>query len=951
MATILVVDDRATNRELLVTLLGYAGHQLLEASDGEQALALARTQHPDLIITDIVMPKMDGYEFARQVRADPTISSTQVIFYTSSYIVAETRSLAQACGVSVVISKPIEPEDFLHQIHAALETKAPTAIPSAPENFHLEHMQLLTDTLAHKVDELEAEVTERKRAQTLLGESEELFRTAFQYSPIGMCLVTLDGKFQFINESLAALLGYTPEELIGRHFNDFTDPIDREVGSDMINRLLAGEVPSVSFEKRYERKNGEQVWAHVTSTLLHDPTGQPLHFITHVQNISERKQAEGALRESEARFSKIFHVSPIGINIFGLADGRSVDVNEAYLQIVGYAREEVIGHTATELKLFVDERARDIWLANLRQGQGIRNQSARISRKSGELRDVLASIDVIDVSGKAMALVVALDVTEMRQAEEHIHYQANLLENVSDAIIATDLDSKVTRWNLAAEEIYGWRASEVLGKPLNEILQTEYPAGLSQVAIFREFLDQKLWKGEVTQTRKDGQKIAVLSSVSLVTDEVSGAPIAMVAVNRDITQRKQVEENLRILNTQLEQRVAERTAELTHANHAKDEFLANMSHELRTPLNTILGLSEILLEQRRGPLNEAQVRALELVASSGQHLLGLINDILEVSKIEAGKLQIHPEVISVQEVCASSLNFVKELAIKKSITLDYWNDAELDRMFADPQRLKQILVNLLNNAVKFTPEHGNVSLEVETNAERDQLRFIISDTGIGISDENLHKLFTPFTQLESSLARQYAGTGLGLVLVLKFTELHGGSIHVESELGKGSRFTVTFPWNESLTYTKNPAEPLPAVVEPETASPTPAQSVEPILLVEDNAANILLLEDYLQDHGFPVALARNGFEAIDQAEKLNPSLILMDIQLPEMDGLEVIRRLRANPRFTSTPIIALTALAMRGDRERCLEAGADDYMSKPIRLKELLKVITNLLELKKASSN
>jgi PAS domain S-box-containing protein len=542
-----------------------------------------------------------------------------------------------------------------------------------------------------------------------------------------------------------------------------------------------------------------------------------------------------------------------------------------------------------------------------------------------------------------------LDVTEMRQAEEHIRYQANLLENVSDAIVATDLDSRITRWNLAAEEIYGWHANEVMGKPLNDFLHTEYPDGTSQAQIFQQFMEQKLWKGEVTQTRKDGKRIVVSASVSLVTDDMTGAPTAMVALNRDITERKQVEENLRILNTKLEQRVSERTAELTHANRAKDEFLANMSHELRTPLNTILGLSEILMEQRRGPLTEAQERALELITSSGQHLLGLINDVLEVSKIEAGKLQIHPDVISVKEVCESSLNFIKELALKKSITLDYWNNEEIARVYADPQRLKQILVNLLNNAVKFTPEKGNVGLEVEVNTEHDQIQFIISDTGIGIAPEDLHKLFTPFTQLDSSLARQYAGTGLGLVLVFKFTELHGGSMQVESEVGKGSRFIVTLPWSETqaLSPHTNITSTLAVEPEPDLTSPTH----ELILLVEDNEANIMLLNDYLQDHGFAVALAHNGFEALDQAEKLSPRLILMDIQMPEMDGLEAIRHLRTNPRFLSTPIIALTALAMRGDRERCLEAGADDYMSKPIRLGELIKAITNLLELKKNPSS
>jgi CheY-like chemotaxis protein/anti-sigma regulatory factor (Ser/Thr protein kinase) len=383
--------------------------------------------------------------------------------------------------------------------------------------------------------------------------------------------------------------------------------------------------------------------------------------------------------------------------------------------------------------------------------------------------------------------------------------------------------------------------------------------------------------------------------------------------------------------------------ELSQANRAKDEFLANMSHELRTPLNTVLGLSESLLEQRRGPLNEKQVQSIELISSSGQHLLGLINDILEVSKIEAGKLQLNPSAISLQELCESSLNFIKELAQKKQIVVSFNNETSISTFHADPQRLKQILINLLNNAVKFTPEQGQISLQVSTNAQEDRILFTVTDTGIGIATEDLKKLFTPFTQLDSSLSRQYAGTGLGLALVQKLTELHDGGIEVESTVGQGSRFTIILPLSHGIHQQVSEMTVDATKFEPKYASGiTTSKELGTILLAEDNLINSEMVSEYLLSRGYNVISAANGEEVLEKAIVSMPRLIVMDIQMPKMDGLEATRRLRSDPRFFSTPIIALTALAMPGDKERCLEAGVNEYLSKPVSLKLLVSIIERL---------
>ena len=391
-------------------------------------------------------------------------------------------------------------------------------------------------------------------------------------------------------------------------------------------------------------------------------------------------------------------------------------------------------------------------------------------------------------------------------------------------------------------------------------------------------------------------------------------------------------------------------AELEQANRAKDEFLATMSHELRTPLTSILGLSESLLEQRLGSLDEHQQKSLEIIVSSGSHLLQLINDILDLSKIEAGKFDFYPQPVSVDELCRSCLSFIKSQALRKSISVIYTNETTVSRIYADPRRLKQILVNLLSNAVKFTVENGQVTLQVKADTDQNLIQFSVIDTGIGIATEDLPRLFQPFVQLDSRLNRQHQGTGLGLALVQRLTDLHGGSVHVESEVGKGSRFTVNLAIHqEEITKLD--------LVTQTTFSPPDVRKMEQIelakelspkhgiiLLAEDNMANILTISEYLGSHGYQVVVAHDGSEAITRAEAIQPDIILMDIQMPVLDGLEAIAHLRQNPAFSTTPIIALTALAMPGDRERCLVAGANEYLSKPVSLKTLVQTVQDLLQ-------
>jgi len=426
-----------------------------------------------------------------------------------------------------------------------------------------------------------------------------------------------------------------------------------------------------------------------------------------------------------------------------------------------------------------------------------------------------------------------------------------------------------------------------------------------------------------------------------------------------------------IERAQTQQNLRQANEDLAQASQMKSEFLASMSHELRTPLNSILGFADLLERQRKDSLSDNQLKQVKTIKRSGEHLLQLINDILDLSKIEAGKTELELQPVVIHDLCNQCLRMVQPRADKKRIALSLELDYQIERAQLDERRVRQILINLLSNAIKFTPEAGKVKLSGQLrygsqlleesrldhspiNDSTPYLCLEVSDTGIGIPKEKQALLFRPFQQLDSSLTRRHEGTGLGLALTKRLAELHGGTISVESEENQGSVFRVWLPLTEWRSQTEPAAtvtnenrteeidRPLGQDQAEETDSPR-------ILVVEDQPFNQALICQVLELEGYAVEEIYDGkimqqlMAAELRSRQLLPHLILLDIQLPEVDGFELLQQLRQTQHWQDVPVIAITAMAMPGDRDRCLQAGANDYIAKPLHLETVIEKVKHLI--------
>lgn len=831
------------------------------------------------------------------------------------------------------------------------------------------------------------DITERKLAEAELRASEEKYRSLLESLDSVIAIVDERGRFIYMNDESARQLGGTPADFTGKLIHDLfpQEYADHQMAS--ILQVLREDQAHIFESETFV--DGKMRWYHTSIQPIHDDEGKAVHALVNTTNIDHIKAAQKELRELNQSLEKrvkeateeiqdLYNHAPAGYHSLD-GEGRIKFVNATELGWLARTREEVIGHLFTEFILPEQvEQFQEKHLQQILSGKSVYDLEYHLVRADGTFIPVLNHCEpVLDAQGKFIhSRGTLMNLTERKIAEnalrENLRRVNALYAITQGAITAGDLPElltmvadtlvqaiKVDRVTILLMDIPNQSVEHVCKSgpgagQIQDISFAEAWEGLTGWAIRNRSMaispadtpDER--ESATVKKRREATQAGEIVVVPLIyKNHVLGTLTAIqklgdsafIKGDTDLIQAIANQASLAIERLRAEENLREANLALARISQTKDDFLANMSHELRTPLNGILGMTEILLEEYRGPLNDRQRTFVNTIEASGRHLLSLINDILDLSKIEADKMELHLEPVVLSEICQASLAFVKQPAVKKGVRIEFVAGEKEVQLQADGRRLKQILVNLLNNAVKFTPEKGKVTLKIHPNRKNSTVEISVTDTGIGISEEDQHHLFSPFTQVDNSITRNYEGTGLGLTLVKRLVELHGGSVSLDSAPGKGSQFTITLPWHD----------PAPS---PETSDSTldeaileswHAKSTATILLVEDNETNILAIGDYLDARGYSMIYAHDGLEAIAKAVESAPEIILMDIQMPKMDGLETTRRLRADPQFATTPIIALTARAMAGDYEQCIAAGATDYLSKPVRMGELVAMIERLL--------
>ncbi len=806
----LIVDDREENLYMLESLLKGKGYEVASAMNGVEALERLKEDSFDMIISDILMPKMDGFQLCRECKGDDTLKKIPFVFYTASYSDKKDEEFGLSLGAERYITKPIEPERFIEIIEDIVkdyekDLLAPPEVPVEKEEavYLKEYSERLVDKLESKVVELD-EVNKALEQRTYdMGERIKELHCMYGVATSIRKRETMEEVFRDVVGLIPPAWQYPEITRARLRFDEIeylSEPFEEtewKQSSDIIvNGERRGAVEVYYLESHPERDEGpflkeeRQLLDGIATTL-----GEAI----------EHRRTEEKIERAAEEWRTTFDSISDFVSIHG-KDYKVVRVNRAFADAVKMKPGELIGKLCYELVHGTKEPHPD---CPFKQVQKTKKPSTVEYFEPSLGMHVQASISpIINEEGEFAGTVhIIKDITARKQAEEALResqeFAKNIIDSSLDMIVAVDNERRITEFNHAAEDAFGYHREEVLGKNAN-LLYAEPKEGL---AIHKQTIMSGHHVREILNRHRNGKTFPGLLSSSVLRDS-SGEVVGVMGVSRDVTERKLAEETLQKAHDELEQRVEERTADLAIANEqlekakevaevatrAKSDFLANMSHELRTPLNAIIGFSEILSDQTFGELNQKQLKYTNHVLTSGHHLLALINDILDLSKVEAGKMELERSTVAIKSLLEDSLVMIKEKAYKHGISLDLRIPDELSdlKFQADERKLKQIMFNLLSNAVKFTPDGGTIT--VESKQKKGESIVAVSDTGIGIKHEDLERVFGEFEQIDSTHARQQQGTGLGLALTRRLVELHGGRIRAESEgEGKGSTFTFVIP--------------------------------------------------------------------------------------------------------------------------------------------------------------
>jgi PAS domain S-box-containing protein len=774
------------------------------------------------------------------------------------------------------------------------------------------------------------DVSAQKHAEQEMRVAEERFRLVSQATNDVVWDLDFATEQTWWNEGILHQFGYPPSEVDPgpAWWSERLHPEDRDDLLARIDRQLDSGCLSWTEEYRFRKADGSYIHIEDRAYIIRDGAGRPTRAIGAMMDVTKRKLAKDLLRRSEERFSNVFNMSPVAITITRAADGRFLDANDALLQMLGYRRDEVVGNSSMAIGFWYTTEERTAMVERIQHHGSVRDFPMRGRTKDGAMLDLLISVDQLELNGESYLFCFLTNITDRKRAEEALRDSEerfrSIVETTEDWIWSIDVKGCLLYANPAVEDILGYPAEQLLGTSilhhLHEEQRAHVEASLSQVVT-----QKGRWSNLLMRWRhKDGSDRYTQSNAVPILDE-SGELIGYRGSDHDITLLKRYEQNLE---------EAKHKAEA--ANQAKSEFLANMSHEIRTPMNAVIGLTSLVLNTR---LSGQQREYLELMKSSADSLLRLLNDILDFSKMEARKLELDPIEFDVREAVGNTLKTFAASAGERQIELTCHVAPTVPAVLVgDPGRLAQIIVNLTGNALKFTRQ-GEVVVRVAAEPQADNgtlgtlLHISVADSGIGMSEEQQATIFQAFQQADSSTTRQFGGTGLGLSIVSQLVALMDGSIRVDSALGTGTTFHVAVRLGV-------PERQPPA---PGAQQPLALKGM-PVLVVDDNRSNRLILAEILTSWGMRPALAAGGQQALEemrqQAALGTPfPLVLLDADMPQVDGFDVAGAIRAAPELDSACVMMLSSSDVSAEIARCDALGVTGFVRKPVKQSELFDAI------------
>jgi PAS domain S-box-containing protein len=772
------------------------------------------------------------------------------------------------------------------------------------------HVSLVRDELdetplyfiTHIID-----ISEKKAAEQKLLETERLYQLISENAQDIISYGTPDGIIHYCSPSVFDLLGYKPGEIIGN-----TKLMELYHPDDLRGLQAMLFADNDVFSTRIRHKNGNYIWFETNFKVIRDEQGEVLNIVGIGRDITERKKNEDNLAEAQ-------RIAMLGSWEWDILNGKIVFSDQMY-RIYDIDPKQKLSKPKEALHLVHSSDQRHVMEAIKKAfHHGACNLEFRHLQQDGTVQFLnIRGVVHYNVNGKPSKMNGTVqDITERKNVElklqESIQRYTSLKNYNHDAVISLDLEGNIINTNTMAEKLSGYTVHEMAGTSISRIIGAEHLQRILTKP--QEHISTE--KNINTVYHRDGHTVEVLTTIApiVINSEITGYYV----IAKDITEQKKL-------------LIAKETAEKT--NKAKSEFLAMMSHEIRTPMNGVIGMTDLLIESAE--LNPEQREYVEIIRKSGSSLLGIINGILDFSKIESGKTELQEGPLDIRQCIAETFDILSSKAHEKQLELSFTVCPDIpEQLRGDSDRLKQVLLNLTGNSIKFT-HMGGVTITVNMLSQKGsgvKIEFIVKDTGIGVPKEQIHQLFEPFYQLDHYMTRQYEGTGLGLAICRRLVTLMDGEIWVEPVDDEGLKvvFTAIFK-HEDYQQCLEQRE----LGEADQTAPKKLK----ILVAEDNEINQLVIKKILEKQGHTVSIAENGNEVIQMAAFEAFDIIFMDVHMPDMNGLEATEILKSKMASEKCPIIiAVTANALNGDREKCLEAGMDEYLSKPIKNEAVSEMI------------